>query len=363
MKNYFYAIAFALLALTTSCKDEYANLPDGLYARIETSKGNIMLSLEYTKTPITVANFVSLAEGNNPFVSEEYKGKPFYDGQKFHRVIPNFMIQGGDPAGNGSGDAGYKFQDEITDLKHDKGGVLSMANSGPATNSSQFFITHLETPWLDGKHTVFGHVIEKGMEVVNQIQQDDAIISITIIRKGEGAKKFDAVKIFGDYFKKEAEKKKALEEKYNPIKKEKAAYFEALKATATTLPSGLIYKIIQKGNTKKVTAGTTVYIDYAGYFEDGTLFDSSIKSIEESYGKYNEQKDIQNGYKPFPFPIGKKEGLMPGFIEGLEKMNVGDKAILFIPSNLGYGAQGAGSVIPPNTNLIFEIEMHEKQTN
>ncbi|HEY0091516.1 MAG TPA: peptidylprolyl isomerase, partial [Flavobacterium sp.] len=245
---------------------------DGIFAEIETSKGKIVLELEYQKTPITVANFVSLAEGTNSAVSDKYKGKPFYNGLKFHRVIANFMVQGGDPLGTGSGDPGYRFKDEFTDLKHDKGGILSMANSGPATNGSQFFITHKETPWLDGKHTVFGHVTS-GMEVVNAIAQEDVINKITITRKGGDAKKFDAAKIFKDYYankgeddkrqaaldaeknaKKaaaEAEAKKAYEEKYASVKKEKVAYLTSQRPTLSKLPSGLEYKIIQKGSGKK----------------------------------------------------------------------------------------------------------------
>jgi peptidylprolyl isomerase len=187
-------LAFTAIVLS-SCKDEHNDLKDGLYAEIETSRGTIVVELEYKKTPITVANFITLAEGKNPFVTEDFKGKPFYNELQFHRVIADFMIQTGDPLGNGSGDAGYKFIDEFTDLKHDKPGILSMANSGPKTNSSQFFITHLETPWLDGKHSVFGHVVQ-GMEVVNAITQGDMMKSITIIRKGEAVKKFDAVKVF-----------------------------------------------------------------------------------------------------------------------------------------------------------------------
>ena len=173
-----------LLSIATffaSCSKSYDNLKEGLYADIETAKGNMIVKLEFEKVPNTVANFVTLAEGKNPFVSEEFKGKPFYDGLKFHRVIADFMIQGGDPMGDGSGGPGYKFKDEFhPDLKHSKAGILSMANAGPSTNGSQFFITHKETPWLDNMHTIFGEVVE-GLEVINTIEADDVIEKITII--------------------------------------------------------------------------------------------------------------------------------------------------------------------------------------
>ena len=223
-----------------SCKDKYADLPDGLFAEINTSKGTVIAELEFEKTPVTVANFVTLAEGKNAFVTEKYKNKPFFDGLKFHRVIADFMIQGGDPLGDGTGDAGYKFKDEITNLRHDKAGILSMANSGPRTNGSQFFITHVPTPWLDGKHTVFGKVVQ-GMETVNKVVQNDTIVSVTIIRKGQKAKKFDAVKVFTDYMNNSANEMKQMEEeyidKYKKVIDEKAAFFANNKAKTIKTPS------------------------------------------------------------------------------------------------------------------------------
>ena len=367
---------------------------EGIFATIATNKGAIVVELEYKKAPVTVANFIALAEGKNTFVTpENLKGKPFFDGLKFHRVIKDFMIQGGDPTGSGSGGPGYAFKDEFTDLKHSKAGILSMANSGPTTNGSQFFITHKATPWLDGKHTIFGHVTE-GMSVVNAIAQSDVITKITIVRKGALAKKFDAPKVFADYFNnksedqkkqdlinaenkakqaaievenkakrevEEAEAKKVYMGKYGPIVAAKKAYLATIKATATTTPSGLAYKITEKGTGIKPANGTTFYFNYAGYFEDGTLFDSSYEEVNKTYGKFDANRAAQNGYQAFPFEAGKKDGMIPGFIEGLDNMAFGDKAVVFIPSNLAYGERGAGGVIPPNTMLIFELEMLEKQ--
>jgi peptidyl-prolyl cis-trans isomerase A (cyclophilin A) len=354
----------------------------GIFAEIETAKGKIVIQLEYQKTPITVANFISLAEGTNASVTDEkLKGKPFYDGLKFHRVIADFMIQGGDPQGNGSGGPGYAFKDEfVAELKHNRPGILSMANSGPKTNGSQFFITHKETPWLDGKHTIFGNVIT-GQDVVNKIAQDDVIGKITIVRKGDEAKKFDATKTFADYMgnkagddakeeaiaaenqKKqvelEAQKKSEYNAKFGPIIAAKAKYLSDIKATATETASGLKYKITKAGTGKKPAEGTDVYINYAGYLEDGNLFDSSMESVNKECGKYDENRAKQNGYQPFPFSYGKKDGLIPGFLEALSLMSYGDTALVFIPSKLGYGERGAGNVIPPNSNIIFEVEMLE----
>jgi peptidyl-prolyl cis-trans isomerase A (cyclophilin A) len=370
-----------VVAKTKTASSQNASVKtQGIFAEFNTSKGKILLELEYVKTPITVANFIALVEGNNTAVSDKFKGKPFYNGLKFHRVIPDFMIQGGDPDGNGSGGPGYKFKDEFTDLKHYKAGTLSMANSGPGTNGSQFFITHKDTPWLDGKHTVFGYVIS-GQAVVNKIVQDDVINTVTIIRKGAAAKAFNASKVFTAYYgnkgeedkklalieaenkKKQAEAQAIKDKEYNtqyaPVKAAKVASLTALKATTTKTSSGLEYKITQAGAGKKPAEGTTVYIHYAGYLEDGTLFDSSYEAVAKEYGKYDENRAKQNGYQPFPFQYANKGGLIPGFLEGLNAMSFGDKAVLFIPSSLGYGAQGAGNVIPPNANIIFEVELLE----
>ncbi|MCA6423063.1 MAG: peptidylprolyl isomerase [Flavobacterium sp.] len=369
MKRTIYLFLAITAFVFSSCKDEHKNLKDGLYAEIETSRGNIIVALNYKKTPITVANFVSLAEGKNPFVTDDLKGKPFYNDLQFHRVIGDFMIQTGDPLGNGSGDAGYKFVDEITELKHDKPGILSMANSGPKTNSSQFFITHVATPWLDGKHTVFGHVVE-GMDVVNSITQGDLMKKITIIRKGEEVKKFDAVKVFSDYFKNEienqkkqaainAQQQKEYDAKYKIVKDQKVAYFNQLMKSATKTSTGFKFNILQKSNGKKPKDGETIAIEYAGYLEDGTLFDTSSAEIAKQFGKFDEQRAMQNDYSALPYVMGSNQ-LIPGFVEGINKLKMGEKAVFFIPFNLGYGEQGAGDAIPPNANLIFEVEIINK---
>jgi cyclophilin family peptidyl-prolyl cis-trans isomerase len=379
------------LAQTKNAKPKPVVL-EGIFAEIYTNKGKIALQLEFQKTPITVANFITLAEGKNEFVTNDRKGKPYYDGLKFHRVIANFMIQGGCPLGTGAGDPGYKFKDEFDpSLKHDKPGILSMANSGPATNGSQFFITHKDTPWLNNKHSIFGHVIE-GQKVVDAIAQDDVIEKVVIIRKGKLAKNFNAEKVFSEYMKmkpeldkkeaeenrikaeanakleaerkqKEAEAKaiadKEMKEKLGPLLAAKVAELAALKAKTTTTASGLQYSILQKGTGVKPAEGKDIYVHYAGYLEDGTLFDSSYEAINKMYGKFDQNRANQNGYQPFPFKYGSKGGLIPGFLEGINNMNFNDKAIFFIPANLGYGERGAGNVIPPNSNIIFEVEILE----
>lgn len=379
------------LAQTKNAKPKPVVL-EGIFAEFYTNKGKIALQLEFQKTPITVANFITLAEGKNEYVTNDRKGKPYYNGLKFHRVIANFMIQGGCPLGTGAGDPGYKFKDEFDpSLKHDKPGILSMANSGPATNGSQFFITHKDTPWLNNKHSIFGHVIE-GQKVVDAIAQDDVIEKVVIVRKGKLAKNFNAVKVFSEYMKikpeldkkeaeenrikaeaaakleterkqKEAEAKaiadKEMKEKFGPLLAVKVAELAALKAKTITTASGLQYSILQKGTGVKPAEGKDIYVHYAGYLEDGTLFDSSYEAINKMYGKFDQNRANQNVYQPFPFKYGSKGGLIPGFLEGINNMNFNDKAIFFIPANLGYGERGAGNVIPPNSNIIFEVEILE----
>jgi len=299
------------------------------------------------------------------------KGKPFYDGIIFHRVEKGFVIQGGDPLGNGSGDPGYVFRDEITELKHDKTGTVAMANSGPNTNGSQFYITLKPTPDLDGMYNIFGYVID-GMDVVNAIERNDEMTKISIIRKGEEVKKFNAIKVFNDYFKSEterqknqstieAEKKKAYLAKYKAVMDKKVAYFTAMKKSATKLTSGLQYVVLQKSKGEKPKDGSSIYINYSGFLEDGTLFDTSDPEAAKLFGTFDEVRaKNKKGYAPLPFKVGGYNQLIPGFIEGIGKLKIGEKAILFIPSSLGFGEQGAGNVIPPNANIIFEVEVKDK---
>ena len=306
-------------------------MENGIYAKFNTAKGAILVKLTHDLTPGTVGNFVGLAEGQLEN-SARPMGKPYYDGLKFHRVIPDFMIQGGCPQGQGTGGPGYNFDDEFhPSLKHDKPGVLSMANAGPGTNGSQFFITHVPTNWLDGKHTVFGHVVE-GQDVVDAVEGDDALESIEIIRVGEEAQKWNAVEAFrtfeGSREKRIAEQKKMAEEA-----------LEKLAAGFQKTESGLRYQIIQKGNGTAAEKGKKVSVHYQGALENGQVFDSSYKRKQ-----------------PIEFQLGVGQ-VIEGWDEGIALLQVGDKARFVIPSYLGYGSRGAGGVIPPDATLVFDVEL------
>ena len=358
-------LTFLILALSfTSCEtNNYKNLEDGLYADIQTDKGDILLKLEYENTPVTVANFVSLAEGTNTYVEEKYKGKRFYDGLKFHRVVDDFMIQGGDPRGNGSGDPGYKFEDEFAMdengellFAHKSAGTLSMANSGPDSNGSQFFITHKETPFLDGKHTVFGHLIQ-GQAVVDSIQKNDVINKVEIIRVGKDVEKFDAQEVFNSYFSEIEERKKLQQEKMNKVKADLLKLIDDNEANIVSFPSGLKYIKLKEGAGVKPKAGSKVLVYYAGYFMTGDLFDTNVIDIAKLYDKYDHRRESGGGYNPVPMDYSPDASLIAGFKEGLQQMGIGDKLLLIIPSHLAYGEQGSRGVIPPNSDLLFELEI------
>lgn len=333
-----------LMTLTlglSSCNNP-EGLEDGLYAKFNTSKGAIIAELYFEQTPMTVGNFVALAEGEmEGELNPAYQGKHFYDSLVFHRVIPDFMIQGGDPNGNGSGGPGYNFPDEFVDsLKHNKPGILSMANRGPRTNGSQFFITHVPTPWLDGRHTVFGAVIDTvSQAVVNEIVQNDTLRTLEIIRVGSAAKNFDAMAAFQKGLDEE-ESRAAEAEAIAAAKREEfmKKLQPKLDAAQTTDSELKIYTEVE-GDGPSPKAGQVVTVHYTGYLDTGKKFDSSVDRDQT-----------------FQFPIGVGR-VIPGWDEGVAMMKKGGKATLIIPPHLGYGERGAGGVIPPNATLIFDVEL------
>ena len=306
-------------------------MQEGIYAKFNTSKGEILVKLTHDKTPGTVGNFVALAEGQMKN-SAKPEGSPYYDGLSFHRVISDFMIQGGCPLGTGTGDPGYKFDDEFhPDLRHKGPGVLSMANAGPGTNGSQFFITHVATPWLDDKHTVFG-LVEHGQEVVDAIAQGDLIESLEIVRVGKEAEAWDAVTAFKTF-------ESSRLERLAKAKEEAEAALAKVSEGFDKTPSGLHFKILNKGNGQEAQKGKTVSVHYEGSLLNGQVFDSSFQRNE-----------------PITFQLGVGQ-VIPGWDEGIQLLKVGDKARLIIPPDLAYGAAGAGGVIPPNATLLFDVEL------
>lgn len=307
---------------------------NGVFALMETSKGNILLELFYDKTPLTVTNFVGLAEGT----LDATKGKPFYDGLTFHRVISDFMIQGGDPRGNGTGGPGYRFADEFRhDLKFDKPGYLAMANAGPGTNGSQFFITHVPTDWLNGKHTIFGQVVnEESQKVVNEIQQGDKIVKVTIIRQGDDAKKFTATQ--ADFDKLSAEANRRTEEE------RKMAAAAKIKEVETKFPgfskdsNGIYYKTTKEGSGSKIGGRRAVAVEYKGYLVSGQVFDQS------------------KGRGPLEFTTAGGQ-MIPGFDIMVQDMKLGEKRTIVLPPEQAYGAQGIPGIIPGGAYIAFDVEL------
>lgn len=392
-------LALVLLMSSSSCQDKYPNLDDGLYAEFVTNKGNMIAKLEFEKVPVTVANFVALAEGNHPMVKDEYKGKKYFDSLTFHRVMDQFMIQGGDPTGTGSGDPGYRFEDEFhPDLRHSKPGILSMANGGASTNGSQFFITEVPYPSLDAYdqqgnlkdcdnprvscHAVFGELVV-GLEIQDSISnvatgpgnrpiEPVVLEHVNIIRKGSAAKNFNAPKVFEEELPKIKEKQEAVREEARLKAEEEQKAIDAKNAEAaltqkpildgylskaSTLASGLKVHYITKGTGAKPKSGDNVTVNYEGYFTDGRLFDSNVQAVEERHGKLNQQKIERQMYSPMPMQISPDARMIAGFKEAAASLRVGDKAFFYMPSHLAYGEQGAPPLIAPNTDIIFILEM------
>lgn len=352
MKNLIYLLS--LLFWSSFFYGQKSDLGDGIYAEFNTNKGLIICQLEFEKTPMTVGNFIGLAEGKLSVDGISIQS-PYYDGLKFHRVIADFMIQGGCPLGNGTGDPGYEFYDEIVDgLTHSGPGILSMANSGANTNGSQFFITHKATTWLDRKHTVFGHVLA-GMDIVNEIEKDDLISNVKIIRIGNAAINFDAMEAFHSVY----DPLKALEESRNQELEmisamseddySKYMYKQVKKKhrRAKLTESGLVYvkekkrRKARKGeNVPGLKEGMQVTLHYTGSFRsNGEKFDSSLDRNEPFSFRYKVQK------------------MIPGFEEGIALIGKGEKIKVIIPYYQAYGKAGKKGAIPPYSDLIFDIQL------
>ncbi|TBN04724.1 peptidylprolyl isomerase [Hyunsoonleella flava] len=359
-------IAVFIVSLS-SCKSQYPELEDGIYAEFNTTKGKMVAKLHYEKAPVTSANFISLAEGTNTLVTDSLKEKKFYNGLIFHRVKDKFMIQGGDPLGTGLGGPGYRFMDEFhPDLKHNKPGILAMANPGPNSNGSQFYITEVPRPDLDNRYSVFGELV-MGLDIQDSISNvatdakdkplDSVVINqLNIIRKGKAAKQFDAPEVFKNHFAEREKREKAEKARKEKILKETVEKHAKQKEEAVTLESGLKYFIAEKGNGEPLKVFSKAKTHYALYFEDGRLLDTSNLTLAEALGAVNQRKKAANRYVPITADLSPDSPMIAGFKEGLQKLNVGDKATLFIPYHLAYGEAGNRG-IPPKTNLIFEVEI------
>lgn len=365
MQRIFSIIITLFIGLAVFGQSKGLKLEKGLYAKITTTKGEIFLKLLHEEAPLTVANFVALAEGKFKGFDTIRHKKPYYDGIKFHRVIANFMIQGGDPTGTGSGGPGYKFWDETSATdRFNRSGLLAMANAGPNTNGSQFFITHVPTPHLNGKHTIFGEVLE-GQDVVDAIEQGDEMTSIKIVKKGLKYKWFyNASKVFKLEYEKQsniAEKKRLEREKLKAQDKVRQAeakgrteeeyksYFydlvKEIEPSAVQTESGLVYVVKEEGEGETPEKGDNVSLHYLGEFIFGGKFDSS----------YDRNQPLAFQYLVM--------GLIPGFNEGVGLSKKGTKIDLYIPYYLAYGKNGRPPSIPRYSDLIFRIEMLDVNKN
>ena len=329
MKSLKYLLLFSLCFV--ACKSaKYKSLDEGIYADILTNKGTILLALYAEDVPMTVANFVSLAEGTNPKMIDSLKGTPYFDGIRFHRVIPNFMIQGGDPTGTGRGNAGYRFADEFTDLMHDKPGILSMANSGPATNGSQFFITHVPTPWLDGKHTVFGHVVE-GMDVVNSIQKGDTLENVRIERIGDNANEFIANEgSFNDLLA-QANEGIIAQQALRQVDFEDFATSTYPDATKNDL--GYFTRINKEGDGNLANQGQLVSVDIALKANSGQIMRAPGSAIDFTLGSGEIIRIIE---------------------ENTQAMSIGEERTIIATYEYVFGDAPSGN-IPQDSFIIFEL--------
>jgi cyclophilin family peptidyl-prolyl cis-trans isomerase len=330
------ALLFSLMPIAQAV-GQSQTLPDGLYAEIKTERGTIVCALEYEKTPMTVANFVGLAEGT--IAANGVAGKKFYDGLTFHRVEKGFVIQGGDPKGDGTGGPGYEIPNESRpDLKHSGPGVLAMANSGPDTNGSQFYITMEAAPWLDGGYSVFGHVVQ-GMDAVTSIQRGDHMQSVRILRIGAAVggfvvtqKGFDAIV---------AKAKAAIADKKQKDRQDTLAFAKKQFPKLITTKSGLMYEVLKSGSGGSPGATATVSINYKGTLLDGKVFADSSSAGPQTV------QIAQVGLK--------------GWTEALLTMKRGEKRRLVLTPELAFGAQGYSNGVPPNTFVVFELELIDFQ--
>ena len=314
---------------------------EGVFAVLTTEKGQILLELFYKETPMTVANFVGLAEG----ALDAANGKPFYDGLTFHRVISDFMIQGGDPRGNGTGGPGYQFADEFVDgYIFDKPGKLAMANSGTNTNGSQFFITHVPTDWLNYKHTIFGQVVT-GQDVVDSVAQGDHIVSLQIVRQGKDAEAFVVTQESFNKLKNEGEIKAAKFQQEQAEREAKKAQEQLKEITKGCEKSkeGIYYKITEPGTGDKVGKGKNVTVGYCGYLVDGTLFDASKEFHPQ-------------GHDPLSFTTAGGQ-MIPGFDYMVQDMKLGETRTIIIPPALAYGDQGINGIIPGGAYICFDVKV------